>query len=125
MELAAAAAPRPQIIVGATGDWTKKTMEVEGPAIEKVYRLYNAGDNLRYRRFEFDHNYNQTSREAVYQFFGRWLLQHPAPDSLTEQPYKKEPDADLLVFGKRERPADALNETQLVDALSPPSCSRM
>lgn len=117
MELAAAAAPRPQILVGATGDWTKKTMEVEGPSIEKVYRLFNAGDNLRYRRFEFDHNYNQTSREAVYQFFGRWLLQHPAPDSLTELPYKKEPDADLLVFGKRERPADALNETQLVDAL--------
>src|SRR5678815_2550251 len=37
MEIAAAAAPRPQILVAASGDWTKDTMTVEGPAIQSVY----------------------------------------------------------------------------------------
>src|SRR5881296_161090 len=67
MEIAAVPAPRPQILVAATGDWTKMTLTVEGPAIEKVYRLFNAPEKLRYVRYDFDHNYNQTSREAVYQ----------------------------------------------------------
>lgn len=40
MEIAAAAAPKAQIIVGATGDWTSTTMTVEGPAIRSVYTLY-------------------------------------------------------------------------------------
>jgi dienelactone hydrolase len=117
MELAAAAAPRPQILVGASGDWTKKTLEVEGPAVEKVYRLFNATDRFRYVRFDFEHNYNQTSREAVYEFFGRTLLRHPQPASLKEQPYQKEPDAQVLVFPDKKMPADAVNETQLVNAL--------
>ncbi len=34
MEIAAAPAPRPQILVAASGDWTKMTMTVEGPALE-------------------------------------------------------------------------------------------
>src|SRR5258706_12014140 len=79
MEIAAVPAPRPQILVAATGDWTKATMEVEGPAIESVYRLFGAADRLRYVRFDFGHNYNQTSREAVYAWFGQWLV--PSSDS--------------------------------------------
>src|SRR5204863_9527218 len=39
MEIAAGAAPRPQILVAATGDWTKTTLTVEGPAIGRVYEL--------------------------------------------------------------------------------------
>src|SRR6266496_499310 len=37
MEIAAAAAPRPQILVAATGDWTKTTLTVEGPAIRRIH----------------------------------------------------------------------------------------
>ena len=50
MEIAAAAVPRPQIIVGATGDWTRTTMELEGPALAKIYSLYGEADQLRYVR---------------------------------------------------------------------------
>src|SRR6185503_4303660 len=60
MEIAAAAVPTPQILVAATGDWTRMTIEVEGPAIEKIYRLFGADDRLRYVKFDFGHNYNQT-----------------------------------------------------------------
>src|SRR5262249_49003929 len=40
MELAAAAAPRPQNLVAASGDWTKTTLTMEGPAIEQIYNLF-------------------------------------------------------------------------------------
>ena len=117
MEIAAAAAPRPQILVASTGDWTKDTLTVEGPAIEHIYQLFNAPDKLRYVRFDFGHNYNQTSREAVYDWLGKWLLKHPKPASLKEQPYQKEPDAALRVFPDGKLPADALTEAQLIESL--------
>jgi len=112
MEIAAQPAPRPQIFVAATGDWTKTTLTLEGPAVERVYRLFGAADHLRYVRFDFNHNYNQTSREAVYAWFGQWLLHAPNPESLKEAPYVKEPDSDLRVFPDGP-PAGALTEEQL------------
>jgi hypothetical protein len=117
MEIAAAAAPRPQLLVGATGDWTKSTLTVEGPAIEHIYQLFNAQDKFRYVRFDFGHNYNRTSREAVYDWFGRWLPKHPDPASLKEAPYLKEADADLRVFAGGKLPEDAKTRAQLTDSL--------
>lgn len=115
MEIAASAAPRPQILVGATGDWTKKTLTVEGPALEHIYQLLGAGENLRYAVFDFPHNYNQTSREAVYEFFGRWLK--PAAPAVSESAYTKEPDRDLRVFEGETLPPEAMTEAQVIAAL--------
>lgn len=117
MEIAAAAAPRPQLLVAATGDWTKDTLTVEGPAIEHIYHLLDAPDKLRYVRFDFGHNYNQTSREAVYDWFGKWLLKHPNPASLKEAPYQKEPDANLRVFPDGKLPEDARSEARIISLL--------
>ena len=117
MEIAAAPAPRPQILVAATGDWTKMMLTMEGPAIQSVYRLFNAPEKLRYVRFDFEHNYNQTSREAVYEWFGQWLLHAPNASSLKELAYQKEPDAALRVFADGNLPSDALNEEQLIHSL--------
>jgi len=108
MEIAAAAAPRPQILVAATGDWTKDTLTVEGPSIAHIYQLLRQPDRFHYVRFNFDHNYNQTSREAVYEWFGKWLLRARDPSALKEQPFQKEPDADLRVFTGSELPDGAL-----------------
>ena len=117
MEIAAAAATRPQILVAATGDWTKDTPTVEGPAIENIYQLFNAGDKFHYVRFDFGHNYNQTSREAVYAWFGKWLLKNNNPDSLKEPPFKKEADADLWVFPDGKLPDGAATEAQIIESL--------
>jgi dienelactone hydrolase len=117
MEIAAVPAPRPQILVAATGDWTKMTMEVEGPSIQKIYRLLKAEDNLRFVIFDFDHNYNRTSREAVYAWFGQWLLPASNPASLKEMTYQKEPDEALRVWPDGKLPEDALPEPRLIDAL--------
>lgn len=117
MEIAAAAAPRPQILVASTGDWTKDTLTVEGPALEGVYRLFGAADRLRYVRFDFGHNYNQTSREAVYAWLDRWLLHLPDAASRPELPYQKEPDADLRVFPDGRLPEGALTKEQFTEEL--------
>ena len=86
-------------------------------AIERIYQLLDAPDKLRYVRFDFGHNYNQTSREAVYDWFGKWLLKQANPASLKEAPYQKEPDADLLVFPNGKLPEGALSEAAIVAAL--------
>jgi dienelactone hydrolase len=113
VEIAAAAAPRPQILVADPGDWTKTTLTMEGPAIEHIYQLFQASENLRYLSFDFGHNYNQTSREAVYQWFDRWLLNQP-DQPVSEPPFQKEPDQDLVVFPGRKLPADAVSQADLI-----------
>lgn len=114
MEIAAVPAPRPQLFVAATGDWTRMTMTVEGPAVTGVYKLFHAEDRLHYVRFDYNHNYNQASREAVYQWFGRWLLHLPDPASLREAPYTKEPDAGLRVWPDGKPPDGALSEADFI-----------
>jgi dienelactone hydrolase len=117
MEIAAAAAPRPQMFVAATGDWTRFTMAVEGPAVAGIYRLLGVPERFHYVRFDFGHNYNQTSREAVYGWFNKWLLGAEAFTPVPERPYTKEPDAELLVFPDNQLPTGARTESELVGYL--------
>lgn len=118
MEIAACAAPKPQIMVGAAGDWTRTTMTIEGPGVASVYRLYGKPDSIDYVVFPFNHNINQTSREAVYEFFGRVLLHETDPAKLKEPPYKMEPAADLRVFpDNTPLPSDAKTPQMLTDSL--------
>ena len=118
MEIAAVPAPCPQILVAAATDWTKTMMTIEGPAVEKVYRLFRAPEKLRYVRLEFDHNYNQASREQVYGWFGKWLRGRPDFAPIPEAPFTKEPDADLRVFPDGKLPPDAVTEDQLMQNLT-------
>jgi hypothetical protein len=117
MEIAAAAAPRPQMLVAASGDWTKDTLTVEGPSIAHIYDLLHARDKFHYVRFDFGHNYNQTSREAVYGWFGQWLRKRPDATPLPEAPYQKEPDSELRVFPDGKLPPDALTQEKFVESL--------
>ena len=99
MEIGALAAPRPLLMVSATGDWTKETPEVEYAAIRSVYALYGAEDRVEQHQVDAGHNYNQESREAVYRFFGRRLLGEEAKYAdFTEPPYEMEPVEALRVF---------------------------
>ncbi len=116
MEISAAAAPRPQILVSDTRDWTKTTLEMEGPAIGGIYQLFQSSEKLRYVRFDFEHNYNKTSREAVYQWFDHWLLNKP-DQPVPEVPFTKEPDKDLRVFPDGVLPPDAVSEAELIKYL--------
>ena len=126
MEIAAAAGPRPQIMVGATGDWTKTMMTIEGPGVKSVYDLLGASDRLKYVIFPFNHNINKTSRDAVYQFFGRVLLNDLSADSFTEPTYKMEPVEQLRVFpDNTPLPADAKSADEMTQYLKDLGQSRL
>ena len=91
-------APRPLIMVGATGDWTAKTMERAFPAIRGVYSLVGSTDRVSAQVFDFPHNYNQTTRNAVYAAMGRRLLGIEDPESTREGKQKPEKPEDLFTF---------------------------
>ena len=99
VEIAALAAPRPLKVVGATGDWTARTMTNAYPTLQLVYGLYGASDRVSADVFDFPHNYNRTSRDAVYAFFGRWFLGLPTGTN-THEPndVKIEEPTDLFAY---------------------------
>jgi hypothetical protein len=104
IEFAALTAPRPLILVGATGDWTKNTMDRVLPAIRGVYSLVGSRDRVSAQIFDFPHNYNQTSRNAVYAAMSRWLFRIDDPARTNEGEQKLEKPEDLWTFNK-EHPA--------------------
>jgi hypothetical protein len=114
VEIAAAAAPRPQILVGDTHDWTREMITNEGPTIGGIYELFGEPEKLRYVCLEAEHNYNQGSREAVYRWFDRWLTQKP-DEPVTETAFQKEKEEDLRAFAEGDRPTNAVSATELVN----------
>ncbi|MBX6315730.1 MAG: acetyl xylan esterase, partial [Isosphaeraceae bacterium] len=112
-------APRPLKLVGATGDWTAKTMTNAYPAIQGVYRLVGRPDDVSADVFPFKHNYNQTSRNAVYAFMAPWLLGIEDAESTREGEQTAESPEDLHVFDDDHPPPPGLKtaeqlETELV-----------
>ncbi|MCC6364638.1 MAG: acetylxylan esterase [Bryobacterales bacterium] len=106
VDFAAMMAPRPMLLVSATGDWTKNVPKIEYPAIRKVYELYDAASQVQVVQFDSPHNYHRGSREAMYTFFGKVLLANGDP--VEEQPFTVETDEDMLVWSGRAMPANAL-----------------
>ena len=115
VEIAATIAPRPMLMVSATGDWTKETMEAEYPAVRSIYRLHGAADRVSAVRIDAEHNYNKASREAMYAWMTRWLKNEPAGDRIAERGFTVEPLQDLLVFYQRPRPQNAVTQAQLTE----------
>ena len=113
VEFAAMMAPKPQLIVAATGDWTKNVPKEEFPDIRSVYALYGKPEMVEAVQFDAPHNYHQPSRVAVYRFFAKHILKRPDADSIEEKPTRIEQLPDLLVFYGRPRPADAVGYDEL------------
>ena len=113
VEIAATIAPRPLLMVSATGDWTTNTLEREFPAVRSLYALVGAPDRVHAVRFDAPHNFNRDSREAVYAWMARWL-QGARPDVRREErPFTPDPLPDLLVFHRRTVPQNAVDAAQL------------
>lgn len=115
VELGALTAPRPMIMVSATGDWTRNTPKEEYPAIQSIYRLYDREALLSTTQIDAPHNYNQASREAVYQFFAKHVLQSPDAATVRERNFPVEPLGSMLVLHNHTLPAQALTFEQFFE----------
>jgi dienelactone hydrolase len=109
IEIGAMMAPRPLLMVSATGDWTRNTMEQEYPAVKGIFELYDRASLVEAVRIDAPHNYNKDSREAVYRFFAKHLKQDYNPESFKEQNIRLEKLNDMLALHGRQLPAGALS----------------
>jgi dienelactone hydrolase len=114
VEIGAMMAPRPLLLICATGDWTKHNPTEEWPAIKKVYDLYGAGGKTAVKQFNYGHNYNIESREAMYAWFGRWLMNDPHPQHFREKPFALDPHSLRVWNEQNPLPSHALDEPALI-----------
>ena len=113
MEIAAMMAPKPMLLVAATGDWTKNTMTEEFPAIRKIYDLYGKPENIDAVIFEAPHNFAKAAREAVYKFFGKQIMDVTDPRKTAERNEKVEMLQNMLALANHKLPENALTYPQI------------
>jgi hypothetical protein len=109
VEIAAMTAPRPMLLVSDTTDWTRNLPRVEYPAIKNIYDLYGKGDQVSAVQFQAVHNFNQQSREAVYQFLAKLNPGWSNPRDLKEHNIEVPMLQDMLALSNRTLPPDAVD----------------
>jgi dienelactone hydrolase len=118
VEIAGMFAPKPLGMTGAN-DWTLRIEEKGLPELKALYKLYGYEDRVLAKCFpQFDHNYNQVSREVMYNWFNKHLkLGWKEP--VKEEPFEPVPPAELSVYDdKHPRPNDALPVERLRELMT-------
>lgn len=110
VELACLFAPKP-LGMGGANDWTNKIETIGLPETKRIYALYGKPELVAAKHFPFQHNYNQVSREYMYQWFNQHLnLGWESP--VREKPFEPVPPEQLAVFDAQHAlPNDSLDAT--------------
>jgi hypothetical protein len=95
-DIVSALAPRPVLLPSVTRDWTNLLPRYEFPALQKVYRLFDAENRLCNFHCDAEHNYNQSTRERVYPWFTHWLLNQALRERISEDAIEPPPNELLL-----------------------------
>ena len=115
VEIAAMIAPRPLLMVSATGDWTKNTPTEEYPAIKRLYELYGKPENIETLQLDAPHNFNKQNREAVYRFFAKHILNDPNADRIVEKNADIPMLQNMLALSGRPMPANSLTYDRILE----------
>ena len=107
VEIAAMFAPKPMLLVSASGDWTRNVPREEFPAIRSIYQLYGKPENVEVIQIDAPHNFNKLSREGVYRFFANRMLGETNSAPAPEKEVEVEMLQDMLVLSGRTLPANA------------------
>lgn len=111
VETAAMMAPKPMLLVAATGDWTRNVPRDEYPSIRRIYELYDKAAMVEAVQFDAPHNYHKESREAVYEFLRKHLTPETPP--WKERNTNIEKIQDMMVWQQTPMPPHALKFDQL------------
>jgi len=106
VELAAMAAPKPQLIVSDGQDWTAQFPEHDYAYLQKIYGYYGAAGKIQNVHLpEEGHTFGFSKRKALYDFLIQQFALNGAKvkdgrGNYDESPVKVEEAPELYVFGK-------------------------
>lgn len=117
VEIAAMAAPRPQLLISDGSDWTDKMPEHDFPYLQKMYSWYGKKDDVQNVHLANDkHDFGITKRMPLYNFMAKYLnlnikaIQNDSAN-IDESTITIEPEQAMYVFGDKgeKLPAHAIH----------------